>query len=79
MYEEIVENRPRRLQNEALRPPKAPREPPKRPKVLLERSGEASGSFPDGPGAQKKEGPEKCRSISLYFLGPFGTVSVNFD
>ena len=76
---EIDRNRLRRLQHEALRPPKAPREPPKRPKVLLERSGEASGSFPDGPWAQKKEGPEngdRYHSIFGVFLAPFRQFSI---
>ena len=78
-YTKIMGNRPRRLPNEALRPPKAAREASRAARGPLRALRGGFCVVSRLPRGRKKEGPEKWRSISLYFGAPFCTVSAIFD
>ena len=78
-YTKIMGNRPRRLPNEALRPPKAAREASRAARGPLRALRGGFCVVSRLPRGRKKEGPEKWRSISLYFWAPFCTFSGIFD
>ena len=78
-YTKIMEKRPRRLPNEALRSPKAAREVSRAAQGPLRALRGGFGVVSRLPLGRKKEGPEKMRSISLYFWAPFCIFSGIFD
>ena len=78
-YTKIMGNRPRRLPNEALRPPKAAREASRAARGPLRALRGGFCVVSRLPRGRKKEGPEKWRSISLYFEAPFCSFSGIFD